>query len=268
MTLEEILAELPLGRFIRWTVCSGPNSCYDTEESEANWATVYASLIGEIPLNGFTVAGSVWNRVVDPDWDEDLFDENDSDTWPGYIEVPVSHVNVSTQISTVVDPDRNTPAIELFGQIENNPDNPIDPNWPYWSLCGIVDGSYYIYPVVFPDARFCYLPRCSGTYNFQGEQCVKDTGWFPLEPYDPTAEPPLYPIDALTAFVPSSQIEFLFEYAVSFTYRIVGESEDDFGQEFTAGLKLYQTVLAPNHNWEALMQQIISMSYFGNGIYH
>ena len=70
MTLEELLEELPLGRFVKWTVCSGPNSCYDTEESEASWASVYASLIGEIPLNGFTVAGSVWNRVVDPDWDE------------------------------------------------------------------------------------------------------------------------------------------------------------------------------------------------------
>ena len=272
------------GRIIKWTICSGTGNCEELYSPEfqldaqgqpiyptAVWDTVYANLIGENLLNGWTIAGDVYDRVLDPDWDPNDYDPLDESTWRQAQLIPVNHVNVSTQIVTTNNDDDweyNVPNINLFGQIENNPDNPIDPNWPYWSLCGFEDGSYYVYPVVFPDAKFCYLPACSGTYNFEGEQCVEDTGWFPLEPYDPTADPPIYPLDTVTSFVPSSQTERLFEYEVTFIYRTVDENHPDFGTEQTATLQVEQTVLAPTYDWAAMLETLMSMTYFGNGIYH
>ena len=86
------------------------------------------------------------------------------------------------------------------------------------SLCGIEDGSEYVYPVVFTDSKFCYLPACSGSgTNFSGEVCTgADNRWFPTEPLDPLGDPPVYPMDSITSFNPTSMTERILNTQFTF----------------------------------------------------
>ena len=255
-----------LGRFVVWTVCVGPNDendCtnyfpHEHEDLVANWGSAVAGFGEESTwLYGKRITPRLIERYVDPNWDPDDYDPDNESTWPQIFERVVNTWTVGIEISTE-QRDQIHPAIELYNG---------DPGTV--SVSGIIDETYYVYPVVFQDAQFCYLPRCSSSgKNFTGEHCLGGGGWFPLEPYDPDCDPPIYPMDSITRFIPSAQTEEDILYNLVWSYYINEEGDDEFQVPKTASLKANMKVYAPSTDWMALMNSLMKLTYFYNGIYH
>lgn len=261
-----------LGQRLVWIVCTAPGeeSCTnhipgdprddDGEQTEyiASWGTATAAF-GEIDayrVYGKRVSALLIERELNPEYIEEGEPGYDPDI-PRIIERVVPTYTQEIRISTPT-PELITPAIELYDGIPENGEQ---------SVCGIIDGTYYIYPVVFPEAKLCYLERCSGVYDdFKGEICSSDIG-LPLEPYKPECDPPVYPMDAITQWVPSDRVEETIEYNATWEYYNL-EEDPDRNNLLSAGLKLNMTVYAPSADWATLLNSYQKLTYFYNGIYH
>ena len=79
----------------------------------------------------------------------------------------------------------------------------------------------------------------------------------------------MYPMDSITSFKPTSMSERDIEYTVTFKWRVITPGAPDLGSVYTSTLNLTQTVLAPQYDWGAMLNSMITTyTYFGNGIYH
>jgi hypothetical protein len=150
----------------------------------------------------------------------------------------------------------------------------------YLSYCdkgGIVDDTGYIYPKVFDQSRFFYLPALSGgtKETFKGE--VEATSGFPTEPYDPKKD--IYPIDTVTKFSPDEREEVTVSYKITTKYIVSGITLGPQGgvlpglpiqpsPELTHEMTIYQVVKQPSNNWGDQLKGLLARSYFSNGIYH
>lgn len=252
-----------IGRFHVWVICIGldQSSCYNFYPHEsgdtASWGSAVAGFDAYYELNGFRVTPLLIERYIDPDWDPDDYDPDDEDTWPSILERVVSTYTDSLVMDTE-QRDQIHPNIELYDGDEGPT-----------TVAGIVDGTYYIYPVVFQDAKFCYLPRCSSTgKNFSGEICAYANP-IPLEPYLPDCEPPVLPLDTITTWVPSSRTEEVITYTSTWTYYVNEPLDPNYQVPQSTSINLAQTVYAPTNDWASMLQSYIkTYTYFGNGIYH
>ena len=255
-----------LGRYVIWTVCSAPGDtqCSNLEVDydnyvvpEGDWGDAVAAFgrNDSEKVFGRRITARLIERYQDPNWVPGTYDPDDPNTWAGIIERIIPTYTESIILSTTQE-DQIDPRIELYdggaGEI---------------SVAGIIDGTYYVYPVVFQDAQFCYLPRCSGTGPNMREHCLHG-GWFPLEPFDPDCNPPVYPMDSITAFVPSSNTEEDIYYKATWNFYVNdgGESDNQTPQSFDCNI--HMDVFAPSEDWQSLMMSMMSMTYFYNGIYH
>lgn len=243
-----------------WVVCtaSDSSSCYNYIPQDAgvsgtaDWGTATAAWGGADPYKvyGKRVSPLLINRTLNP-----LYNPNNPELYPQYLEEIVPTWTHRVTISTPT-PDLIYPQIELYDGI---------PEDGAQSVAGIIDGTYYVYVVVFPDANFCYLPRCSGTGEaFGGEICNQG---FPSEPYDPNCNPPIYPMDAITAFVPSTRVSETITYNATWEYYNL-DSDPGKSNLLTNEITLNMTVYAPSNDWSALMKAAQELTYFYNGIYH
>ena len=253
-----------LGERHVWVVCTAPGqeSCTnhipeDPDQADpyvADWGSATAAWgsTEQYQVFGKRISALLIERILDPDWVEDP--DDDDQLPPEIVErvIPTWTKQITVDTPT---PELIYPAIELYDGIPENGEQ---------SVAGIIDGTYYVYVVVFPDSRFCYLPRCSGTYEFGGEVCNQD---FPLEPYDPNCNPPVYPMDSITSFVPSSRVVETIEYNATWEYYRL-DTDPDKNNLLSTSLKLNMTVYAPSNDWQALMQSAMELTYFYNGIYH
>ena len=249
-----------------WVICTGldESTCsnYIPEDPDvplvADWGSATAAF-GEIDayrVYGKRISPLLIERILDPDWVED---PDDDDQLPPEIVERV--VNTYTE-RVLVDTDMRDyihPAIELYdGEPENGEQ----------SVAGIIDGTYYVYPVVFKDAQICYLPRCSGTgADFTGEVCADGVIPFPLEPYFPDCDPPVYPMDAITSWIPSTQPYVDIKYSSTWEYYNL-ESDPDMNNLLTSSIELDMRVYPPPFDWSAGKYFHDTYTYFGNGIYH
>ena len=260
-----------LGQFVVWTVCVGPNDDTDctnyyphehTGTLTADWGTAVAGF-GRSDAEkcfGKRVTPRLIERFQDPDWiDDENYNPSDPSTWPTIGE----RIVPTWTESIVVDTDQRDqihPKIELFDGAAGEV-----------SVAGIIDGTYYVYPVVFQDAQFCYLPRCSGVgADFAGEHCLGGTGnFFPLEPYLPDCNPPVYPMDSITRFIPSSNTQEDILYNATWSYYIREDAPTDPNEvPDTSTINMNMVVYAPSEDWQALMTAMMELTYFYNGIYH
>ena len=69
-----------------------------------------------------------------------------------------------------------------------------------YAMAGITNGTQYSYVRVFDQADISYVPRlsCAGQFPVTN-------GVIPSEPLDEDADPPLYPFDLLTSFLPDER---------------------------------------------------------------
>lgn len=248
------------GKYVVWTVCTGPDQadCKNVEDAyvstspSTTWGSAVAGFDTTHELNGFRVTARLINRALNP-----LYNPLDPDLYPQYIENVIPTYTESIVMDTA-QRDQIHPAIELYDGAAGAS-----------SVAGIIDGTYYIYPVVFQDAKFCYLPRCSGTgANFTGEVCAYAKP-VPIEPYYPDCNPPILPLDTITRWQPSSQTEESIVYTAVWNFYVNDSGESDNQVQQSRSLTLNQTVYAPTNDWAALLNSYMSTyTYFGNGIYH
>jgi hypothetical protein len=256
-----------IGRFVVWVVCTGPdqNDCYNFYPHEytesgtptTSWGSAVAGFDSVHELIGYRVTPLLIERYPNPNWNDGGYDPGDSNTWPNILERVVTTYTESIVIDTD-QRDQIHPNIELFDGDEGAT-----------SVAGIIDGTYYIYPVVFQDAKFCYLPRCSGTgSNYTGEICAFSKP-MPLEPYYPECNPPVLPMDAITSWVPSSRTQELITYSATWNYYVGEQGDPYFEEPSTDTINLEMIVYAPSNDWGAMLNSYIkTYTYFGNGIYH
>ena len=117
--------------------------------------------------------------------------------------------------------------------------------------------SGYMYPLVFDRCQFRYVPRLSGGTQdtYEGEIDIRETGWFPQEPYD--VDRNIYPLDSVTSAIPDDRELVTITYTVSLSTNLASGSTT-----------VYQDVYQPTYNWENVINQLLDTTYFKNGIYH
>ena len=248
-----------------WIVCTAlGDNCnnYIPEDPDtpitADWGSATAAF-GEIEayrVTGKRISPLLIERILDPDWVEDP--DDDDQLPPEIVERVVSTYTERVLVDTDMR-DYIHPAIELY---DGEPEDGAQ------SVAGIIDGTYYIYPIVFKDARICYLPRCSGVgSDFTGEVCANGVNPFPLEPYFPDCDPPVYPMDTITQWQPSTQPYVDISYSSTWEYYNL-ESDPSMSNLLSASINLVMRVYPPPFDWNNLQYYMQTYTYFANGIYH
>lgn len=117
--------------------------------------------------------------------------------------------------------------------------------------------SGYIYSLVFDRSDFRYVPRMSGGTQgtYQGEVNLNAVGWFPQTPLDRDRD--IYPMDTITKFKPDNREFVSINYTATLTTSVI-----------TGSASIIQDVYQPTSNWGSLMNELLDMTYFKNGIYH
>ena len=128
-----------------------------------------------------------------------------------------------------------------------------------YAEAGITDGTEYAYGLVFDESEILYLPRLSTSSQ---SPCTDN---IPEEPYDDTANPPIYPIDAILAFTPDERDSVTVEFKMTTVY----ENPTNNNQE-TSVIIVQQTVTQPlgYEDYAEKIEALQEMSYFGNGYEH
>lgn len=260
-----------LGERFVWVICTGQDETTCTNyipgdpdvPDVADWGGATASFgeVDQYRVYGKRISPLLIERYLDPDWEPNPNEPDDPNYDPDWPEQQILERVVPTWTESVVvsTEQRNQihPAIELYdGEPENGEQ----------SVAGIIDGTYYIYPVVFPEARFCYLPACSSSLDPPLERCVWDGG-FPLEPYYPDCDPPIYPMDAITQAQPSPYTSKIITYSATWNYYRL-EEDPDRTNLLSTSINADMIVYAPSTDWAAFMLAMMEYTYFYNGIYH
>ena len=253
-----------LGERHVWVISTAPGVEYnyvpgdpDTPDT-ADWGSATAAFgdTESVKLYGKAMAPLLINRILDPTWVEDP-DDPDQDP-PGIVEEVIPTYTVQVDVDTE-QRSQIHPAVEIYDAIP--PDGARTP-------AGLIDGTYYVYPVVFDNAEFCYLPRCSGQYPSGSniERCISGEGTFPLEPLDTDCTPiPVYPMDAITKWSPSPDPYRDITYTAEWSYY---RGSSPTGTLETNTITLVMRVYPPNNDWEAMEAYMRQYTYFYNGIYH
>jgi hypothetical protein len=256
-----------LGERFVWVICTGQSegtcSNYIPQDPDvpdvADWGGATASFgeVDQYRVYGKRISPLLIERYLDPDWVED---PDDDDQLPADILERIIPTWTETIVVSTEQRSQIHPAIELYdGEPENGEQ----------AVAGIIDGTYYIYPVVFQDARFCYLPACSSSMDPPlTETCVWNEGGFPLEPYYPDCPTgPIYPMDAITRVEPSPDTSKTIRYKATWNYYRL-DSDPDRTNLLTEEIELDMIVYAPAVDWAGLMLSLMEYTYFYNGIYH
>lgn len=118
--------------------------------------------------------------------------------------------------------------------------------------------SGYNYVLVFDESKFEYILRMSGptTEEIFILNPAITGGWFPTEPYEENANPPLYPYDSIPTFVPDERetIDVYYKIEVS------GSSAP------AESIVVVQTCIAPTRNWGKMLTALLGRSYYFNGM--
>lgn len=135
-----------------------------------------------------------------------------------------------------------------------------------WAEGGIVDETGYIYTKVFDQTFFFYLPPFSGDSqdNFTGE--IEATSGFPEEPYEP--ENDVYPMDAVTRFLPDQRPSVVVTYTVDTEYCIGSQGPQGPEDVLTDSITIHHEVTQPVFDWGAQLLALQQKTYFFNSIYH
>jgi len=150
----------------------------------------------------------------------------------------------------------------------NNPGNPLQQLNPFIiptpgqygpyenpSVSGIVDGSCYDYFSVFDQSQSGYIEALS---SYDSEP-IENT-YIPTTPYDESVTPPLYPIDALTKFIPDTRESVTATYQLTTVYN-TGLSD------ITDTINIIHIVTQSTTDWSAQVRTLVDRTYYGNGIF-
>jgi len=119
------------------------------------------------------------------------------------------------------------------------------------AVAGFIDGSCYDYFKVFDQSESAYLERL-GPYD----STPIENDRIPTEPYDAISE--IYPIDAVTKFIPDMRESVTVTYSLTTSYKTATT-------EVTDTISISHTVTQNVFDWSAQVQSLRSRSHFYNG---
>ncbi|QIN97063.1 hypothetical protein [Synechococcus phage S-H34] len=235
---------------------------YEGSQSPYSWSSTNISYASCVPLSGFriltryrTVATIITPAVPptgvpgDPNYNPGSPETTTySVSYPGW--TLVSQTLTSTSHADVT------------------PGNPFQQDNPYFTAtaggygpyaspatAGIVDDSCYDYFKVFDQSASGYIEALS-TYT---SEPIEDS-YIPTAPYDEDATPPLYPIDALTEFVPDTRESVTVTYQLTTVY-------NTGGSDVSSSVSFSHTVTQSTDDWSAQVQSLVERSYYYHGIF-
>ena len=175
-------------------------------------------------------------------------------------------------VTTVIDPETNTSSFQYtypnWNIIEQtltcvSHTEPFQQETPLFTeppglvttqaVAGITDGSCYDYFAIFDQGESGYLEP-QGPYDstpIEGEVV-------PTQPYDPAND--IYPIDALTKFIPDSREQVTVSFQLYTKFTLEGSSTE---LEETA--TIFHVVTQSTDDWSAQVQGLVNKSYFYHG---
>ncbi|QIN96783.1 hypothetical protein [Synechococcus phage S-N03] len=229
---------------------------YEGSQSPYSWSSTNISWASCVPLSGFRILTryrSVTPVVVPP---------TGTPGQPGYDPGGTTY--------TVGYPGWNlvSQTLTSTSHADSSPGNPFQQDEPYLvatagvygpysnpATAGIVDSSCYDYFKVFDQSESSYLAALSG-YNSE----PIENNYIPTSPYDEDADPPLYPIDALTKFIPDTREAVTVTYQLTTVYNTGGSN-------VSSSVSFTHTVTQSTDDWSAQVQSLVERCYYTNGIY-
>ncbi len=118
------------------------------------------------------------------------------------------------------------------------------------SSSGITDGMKYDYFKVFDQSEFDHIPPLS-TYDAPPEENVR----IPQIPWAPDADPPLFPIDAVTSFVPDEREQVTVTYSLTTVW-----------SGGTDVITISQVVTQNQKDWKKILKEVIDRSYYTHNL--
>lgn len=210
---------------------------YPGSDVPFTWSGVNVSYDSSTVLNGYTI--QVRYRVVT------LVPPVEPETEPSYF-ITYPPFNITSQTLTCVSHGDGNP-------METNDGNEFfaaAPGTYGIAVAGITNGKKYDYFKVFDQTIIEYYER-EGEYD-----ATVVEGRVPTTPYDPNSDPVVYPIDAITAFVPDPREQVTVYYSLTTVY--------DGGSETVS---IQQTCTQDIDNWTSVIKQMIERSYFTHDIH-
>ena len=227
---------------------TAPLGTYEGSQSPYSWSSTDISWASCVPINGFRIETryrSVSSVAPVPPATEPTYNV----TYPNWVLV--------------------SQALTSTSHADSTPGNPFQQDNPYFTApagnygtydfpatSGVVDDSCYDYFKVFDQSESSYLAALSG-YD---SEPIEDT-YIPTTPYDEDADPPLYPIDALTKFIPDTR------ESVTVSYRLTTVYNTGVGDDVTETMDFTHTVTQNTTDWTAQVQSLVQRCYYTNGIF-
>lgn len=231
------------GYGVLWTI----NKRKETADA---WEDVLIDPDNNDPLSGFdiTLTGYHQRNETTPNPNPELPDENETvvDSYP------ITDITVLTITCTNRDdemfifPDRD----RLFTRTEV----PIQ--------VGIETTSYYEWGEIFDQSNVKYIPGLAipdAYTNGADVEIGPVTGLLPNDPLDPSAEPPVYPMDTFTSFRPDTRtsVTLQFEATISCRVALIPVTET---------VTWTQTVFQKAYDWGSEVRDALNdRTYFANG---
>ncbi len=111
---------------------------------------------------------------------------------------------------------------------------------------GITDGMKYDYFKVFDEADFAHIPPLE-PYNSEPIENVR----IPQIPYEPAADPPLFPVDAITSFVPDEREQVTLTYTLTTVW-----------SGGTDVITVSQVVTQNQKDWKKILKEALRKTYY------
>lgn len=229
---------------------------YEGSQSPYSWSSTNISYASCVSLSGFRIQTRY--RVVTPV----VTPPTGTPGQPGYDPGGTTY-SVSYPAWTLV-----SQTLTSTSHADSTPGNPFQQDNPYFTAtaggygpyaspatAGIVDGSCYDYFKVFDQSESGYIEALS---SFTSEPIVD--GVIPTTPYDESVTPPLYPIDALTEFVPDTRESVTVSYQLTTVY-------NTGGSDVSSSVSFTHTVTQSTDDWSAAVQSLVERSYYYHGIF-
>ena len=253
----------------------GPNSSYPFPGSQTpySWSDVTISYNSSPPLNGYRVQTRYKTATLSPAVPANP--GNPSAVPP----VPASDAVDASYTYTYPEWHLVSQTLTCTSHATDTPGNPFEtnlgneyllaPNAVYGPLTtapsssGITDGKKYDYFKVFDRTQIDHIAALSA-YNAVPIENQK----VPTVPYAPSATPPEYPIDTVTAFVPDERESVVVSYSLTTVWNLNVDSGDaNYNDaDFTDTITFTQTVNQNVGDWKGILKQMISRSYYTHNL--
>ena len=228
-----------------------PGGTHEGSQSPYSWSSTNISYASCVPINGYRILTRY--RVVTPV----VTPPTGTPGQPGYNPGGTTYT-VGYPGWTLV-----SQTLTSTSHADSTPGNPFQQDNPYFTAtaggygpyaspatAGIVDGSCYDYFKVFDQSESGYIEALS---SFTSEP-------IPTTPYDESVTPPLYPIDALTEFVPDTRESVTVSYQLTTVY-------NTGGSDISSSVSFTHTVTQSTDDWTAAVQSLVERSYYYHGIF-